>query len=238
MRIWGYVTLAIGILFFVLYVLAQFGGAHLTILPLFVSVFLVAIGWSVAKSGKGLVQSTPAPSDAAAQSAMTMAMPMSPDVAAVIGRQGASSWRLMLYLAGGLAAFFIVMGAIAGVMDKTPGEGGVILAFLAAIGVMSAAMIVGISWLTTGMPLSRDVHGTSYLRTTGPIQVVPIFGGAMLRLADRAFLMKTRTEISELGKLSDGSVDYSPRAHVILAAWDSQGRSVYRAPGYNVERGV
>jgi hypothetical protein len=57
-------------------------------------------------------------------------------------------------------------------------------------------------------------------------------GGMLLRLADRAFLINTRKEAKALETLRQGTVEYSPRGHVIVAAWDSQGRIVYAAPGY------
>jgi hypothetical protein len=236
-RVLGYVSLAIGILFLVLLVLAEFGGAHLSVLPFVVSIFLVSIGASLVKSGKGIVQATPA-SNVESEGHLTVELPMSPEVAAVIDRQSARSWRFLLYLAGGFIVFFIGMGAVLGLADKTPGEIGLFVGLFGSVGVATAIMIVGIGWLTTRGPMSRDLRAPSYLRTTGPIRVVTIWGGATLRLADRAFLMNGKAGISELSKLDAGSVDYTSRGHVILAAWDREGRSVYCAPGYNVKYGA
>jgi len=101
------------------------------------------------------------------------------------------------------------------------------------IGIASALMIYGLSWLTSMKPVRRDLRGTTYLRTTGPVEVVSLGNGAMLRLADRAFLIDQRYGATELGALGWGRVDYSPHGHVILGAWDKDGRSVYCLPGYN-----
>jgi hypothetical protein len=44
--------------------------------------------------------------------------------------------------------------------------------------------------------------------------------------------------MTELSTLGWGRVDYSPHGHVILAAWDNQGRTVYALPGYTVSSGT
>jgi hypothetical protein len=247
MRIWGYILLILGILFLVLFGLAQLGGAHLGILPFIISFILIAAGSRLVTSGKGIIQSKPqtnaqyptAPSVAGqtvapAARASTVEMPLTPEVTALVARQSARSKRTLLYVAGGFLVLFAGMGVAAFALDNTPGEGAMALGYLGGIGLLTAILIYGISWLTTQRPVRRDLRGTTYLRTTGPIEVVPISSGAMLRLADRAFMMNGRAGMKELSKLSRGKVDYTPHGHVILAAWDAEGRSVYSLPGYNV----
>ena len=242
MRIWGYVLLVLGLVFLALFALAQMGGAHLGFLPWFVSLFLVMTGWTFVTSARGLVRHTAAPtiSDAskpvAAVSetpAATVEMPMSPSAAGVIARQADRNLRVPIYVSGGFLAFFILLGAVLAAVDKTPGEGLQFLAWFAAVGVASAVMILGITWLST-RPLVGDKHATFYLRTSGPMQVatMPIGGGAVLRLADRSFVIGSLAEIRALSSIKSGTVEYSPRGHVILAAWDGRGEAVYSAPGY------
>jgi hypothetical protein len=96
-----------------------------------------------------------------------------------------------------------------------------------------AIMIFTIAWLTSLMPVRRDLRSSTILRTTGPVQVVAVVGGAMLRLADRAFLMNGREGMAALSKLEWGTVDHSAHGHVILGAWAKDGRCVYSAPGYD-----
>jgi len=233
-------------LFLILFGFAELGGAHLGILPFIISFMLIAAGSRFLTSGKGILQSKPqtnaqystAPSvpgqtAALASQTSTVEMPLTPEVAALIAHQSTHSKRILLYVAGGFLVLFAGMGVVAFAMDNTPGEGAVALGFLGGIGVLSAILIYGISWLTNQKPVRRDLHGTNYLRTTGPIEVVPISSGAMLRLADRAFMMNGRGGMKELSKLSRGKVDYTPHGHVILAAWDAEGRRVYCLPGYN-----
>jgi hypothetical protein len=246
LRIWGYVILGVGAMFLVLFGLADLGGAHLGVIPYFVSVLLIAIGWNFRTSGKGIVRATPAAHAAAAAEApgsqasapaegfTTVEMPLTPEIALVVAQQNARTQRLLLMVAGGALAFFVVLGALLGLTDKTPGEGQTFFEIFAGIGVACGAMIYGISWLTTLRPVYRDLHGTSYLSTTGPVQVATIFGGATLRLADRAFLMNGNGGMSALSTLGRGRVDYTPHGHVVLGAWDSEGRSVYALPGYRV----
>jgi hypothetical protein len=150
MRVWGTVLLVLGILFLIMFGFAELGGGHVGVIPIFVSGFLIFMGWNLRKSGKGILQSKP-------------------------------------------------------VAERSDAQ-------------------------TSSSPSQR---GASYLRTTGPVEVVSLGNGAMLRLADRAFLIDQRYGATELANLGWGRVDYSPHGHVILGAWDRDGRSVYSLPGYN-----
>jgi len=243
MRIWGTVLVVLGVLFLIMFVLAEFGSAHVGFVPFFVSAFLILMGWNLRKSGRGLLQSkpvgagtpaVPGQSNIAAAEFSTVELPLTPEIAAVITQQSARAKRLLYYVAGGFCVLFILLGAVLGVTDKTPGEGKVFLMIFGSIGIASGLMIYGIWWLTAMKPVRRDLRGTTYLRTTGPVEVVSLGNGAMLRLADRAFLIDQRYGATELGALGWGRVDYSPHGHVILAAWDKDGQSVYCLPGYNV----
>ena len=242
MRIWGWVLLILGILFLVMFVLAEFGGGHVGFVPFFVSAFLILMGWNLKKSGGGILQSKPAEnagagspghSNAPAAEFSTVELPLTPEIAAVIARQSARAKKILLYVAGGFCVLFVGLGIVLGATDKTPGEGKTFLAIFGLIGIASALMIYGLSWLTSMKPVRRDLRGTTYLRTTGPVEVVSLGNGAMLRLADRAFLIDQRYGATELGALGWGRVDYSPHGHVILGAWDKDGNSVYCLPGYN-----
>ena len=245
MRIWGYVLLILGVLFLIMFTLAEFGGAHLGVVPFFVSGFLILMGWNLRNSGKGILQSRPVnhPSGgtlpatgqttAPAPEFSTVELPLTPEIAAMIKRQTSRSQKILLYLVGGFFVFFCGLGAVLGLTDKNHSEAMTFLAIFGSIGVASGILIYGISWLTVLKPVRHDLRGITYLRTTGPIEVVWIASGAMLRLADRAFLIDRRYGGTELAKLSWGRVDYSPHGHVILGAWDRDGRSVYSLPGYN-----
>jgi hypothetical protein len=243
MRIWGTVLLVLGILFLIMFALAEFGGGHIGFIPFFVSAFLILMGWNLRKSGRGILQSKPVENAGAGTPTVagqsntaefsTVELPLTPEIAAVITRQTARAKRLLYYVAGGFCVLFIGLGSVLGITDKTPGQGMDFLLVFGSIGVASGSMIYGIWWLTAMKGVRRDLRGTTYLRTTGPVEVVSLGNGAMLRLADRAFLIDQRYGATELGALGWGRVDYSPHGHVILGAWDKDGRSVYSLPGYN-----
>jgi hypothetical protein len=245
MRIWGTVLVVLGVLFLIMFVLAEFGSAHVGFVPFFVSGFLILMGWNLRKSGRGILQSKPVGHSEAGSPAMpgqpnaptaefsTIELPLTPEVAAVITKQSVRAKKILMYVAGGFCVLFVVLGIVLGATDKTKGEGMTFLVIFGSIGVASSGMIYGLWWLTAMKPVRRDLRGTTYLRTTGPVEVVSLGNGAMLRLADRAFLIDQRYGATELGALGWGRVDYSPHGHVILGAWDKDGRSVYCLPGYN-----
>lgn len=251
MRIWGIILLVIGVLFLILFGLAEAGGAKLGVVPFFVSFFLIFMGWRLRTSGKGILQPNPvasagissvgtAPAQPGAPTApefSTVEIPLTPEVAAVIARQNARIQRTLLYIVAGCLVFFVVAGGILAATDKKPGDARLFLIMFGSIGAASAAAIYGISWLTTQRPVRKDLRGTTYLRTTGPVSVVYISGGGMLRLADRAFLMNGRNGMTELSKLGWGRVDYSPHGHIILGVWDRDGKNVYCSPGYSAGSG-
>jgi hypothetical protein len=253
MRIWGYVLLILGIVFLVLFALAEFGGGHIGFIPFFVAGFLILIGSTLRTSGKGIVQAKPAataehagaatssaPGQPAAPAAQfsTVEMPLTPEIAAVIAAQSARVRRILLYVTLGSVVFFAGLGIVLSAANVAPGQNKFLLLLFGGLGLATAAMIYGISWLTTLKPVRHDLRGTTYLRTTGPVKVVRIASGAMLRLADRAFLFDSRYGMAELSALGWGTIDYSPHGHVILAAWDGQGHSVYSLPGYSVSAGA
>jgi len=246
MRIWGWVLMILGILFLLLMTMAEFGGGHLGFIPFFVSFLLIFMGWRLRTSGKGIVQAKPAaadqpgvaPSATPAQAAApavqfsTVELSLTPDVAAVISTQKARTKRFLLWVVAGILVLFVGLGVGIGATDHTPGEGQTFFLVFAGVGIVSAGLIYGISWLTAQRSVRRDLAGTTYLRTTGPVSVVRMGSGGMLRLADRAFLMDGRYGMTQLSTLGYGTVDYTPHGHVILAAWDRAGRCVYTLPAY------
>jgi hypothetical protein len=237
-RVWGYIILTLGVIFLVLLLLALLGGAHMGVVPFIVILVSISLGWTLVTSGKGLVRTQPAAAGtagavAAPPDVATVELPLTPQIAAAIVRQSASKQRIILYVALGIAVFFVGLGAVFGFTDASQTEGRSFFEVFGGLGVICAIMIYTIAWLTSLMPIRRDLRFSTILRTTGPVQVVPVVGGAMLRLADRAFLMNGREGMAPLSKLVWGTVDHSPHGHVILGAWAKDGRCVYNAPGYD-----
>jgi hypothetical protein len=252
MRICGYVTLVIGILMFILCVVLEFVGPHLGFMPFLYSICIIAIGWRLRSWGKGLLQPKPAATaeyPGAAPSATpdhlaapegefsTVEMPLTPEVAAVITRASARARRILLYIVGGCLVFGVVLGGVLAATDKTPGEGHTFMViFAVALPAAPAAVIYALYWLMQ-RSLRRDLRGMTYLRTTGPVKVVWMGRGTMLRLADRAFPIAAKVG-QALTTLNWVRVDYTLHQHLILGAWDRDGRSVYCLPGYSVGSGT
>lgn len=234
MRIWGYIILIVGILFSILFLLANLHGAHIKVLPFVISLLLIFSGLKLVKSGKGILQ-TESPSMGISKEIYTEKIPMSHEIASVIKKQSARTWKIIRYLAFGYVIFFFALGALIGFSDKKTHDAiGLAVAF-SIPGIMVALITVGAFWLLAARPVRKDLNEKNYLRTKGPIKVIPFLGGAILQLADRAFLINGRNGIKELSTVNEGTIDYSPHSHVIFAAWDKQGHSVYRLEGYNIE---
>ncbi len=236
MRIWGYIVLVLGIIYLILFMMANSTGAHIKALPFLITLFLIYSGVMLIKSGKGILQTrTSANADTKFVSAFTEQIPMSRDVAKVIEQQCAKNYKIIKYLGVGSLIFFLLFGAIIGILDKNLQESIALTIVFGILGIFTALMTVGAFWLINRVPLKKDLSGTNYLRTKGPIELTPFMGGAILRLADRAFLINGKFAIPELIKINEGTVDYSCHAHVILAAWDRNGEMIFCAPGYNTD---
>lgn len=236
MRVWGYIVFFLGIIFIILFLLANFGGAHIQVLPFLIALFLIFAGVKLIKYRKGILESTATESrTGATEEAATKKMPMSREVANAIKKQIARSWKIILYLVSGYVIVFILIGALIGTFDKKPQEAIALALVFGVLGIFTALMTVLAFWLTNGLPVRKDLREKNYLRTQGPIKVIPFLGGAILQLADRAFLINGRNGMKELSKINAGTVDYSPHGHIILAAWDSKGQIIYRTSGYNIE---
>lgn len=111
------------------------------------------------------------------------------------------------------------------------------MAGLTICGIIGLFVILGLdgTWmLKIGGPARRDRRGSTYLRTSGPVQVVDLGqAGHILRLADRAFTPPNSQATAQLAKMGWAIVDHSRHAHVVLAVWDWNGANVYLAEGYH-----
>lgn len=247
MRIFGDLLLALGIIFLILFILAAVGGGDMGYAPFLVAAVLIATGANLRSSGQGLLRARPeaatgTTSAAGAAGAKTpstppefsvVEMPMTPEVAAAVATQGAHYWRDVKRVILFFFAFFVALGIVIDVADKDVTQKHIFLFVFIFIGVATAIMIGGISWLTVQRPVRRDLTSKSYLRATGPLRIVDISGGAILRLADRSFIVNGNGGVAQLRDLDWGTVDYSSSGHVILGAWDNTGKSVYRLAGYS-----
>jgi len=246
LKIGGWILFVLGILFLLLFAMAAMGGGGMPAIAWIVAGGLALGGWRMKSAARGIAPPAPAaaaPSGAgatagaprAAPAGPTVEMPLTPEAAAVIGAARSRSLRVTLVIVGIGLVFFIGLGVIIdSAMSSSPPSPGAFkaLPLMAIMAAFFGAMVFGIWLLQNGLPMARDLRSPTYLRTSGPVQLLSMWGGWMVRLADRAFLMKGRTGARELRGVGWAVIDYSPRAHVILAVFDRSGRQVYAAPGY------
>ena len=245
MRILGTTFLVMGVLCALLFIVFAFTG-DANWAAFFIPLVLIVSGLRIRRTATGILQQTPsargpgAASGAfdAAQAAgtPTIELPMTPDGIAAVSRQLARSQKWMWWLVGGALVLFIGMGVVFGISGEGADDRRQMIAIFGGMGLASAAFIGAIVWFSTLGPMRRDLVSPTYFRTTGPVQLVYIRNGHMLRLADRAFMLRTRDGVKELRALGSGIVDHTPHAHVILAAWNAEGAQVFALKGYTPDR--
>ncbi len=238
MRIFGIVLLVIGILLMCLFPILIFT-SDMSAAALFFPLLLISMGWRFSRWGRGIVRDAPSSSPPAAQgtgaaqapAVGTVEIPMSPQATDVIVRQCAQAKKMVWWIAGGALVLFIGLGALFVNSGSTDPDAHNMIYVFGGMGFALAFLVGGFQWLLIIRPIQNDLAATTYLRTTGPIQLVFIRNGYMLRLADRSFLLKSKDGVNQLKTIDWGTVDHSQQGHVLLAAWDRQGNSVYIAPG-------
>jgi hypothetical protein len=240
MRIAGNIFLVLGILMFIAFAIIV-STSDMSAGALVIPVLVILMGIQFRRAGSGILRDAPSSTSApgtgssAAVSAETPAgtveIPMTPEVNAAIAREysRAKKWHWILIVAP--LVLFFALGLALGTSGDNPEEKRQYFVIFAGLGVFLAALFGLILWLWLVRPVAADLGATSFLRTTGPVELVYIRNGYVLRLADRAFILRGRECVKPLKALGWGTVDHSPRGHVVLAAWDRQGNSVFVAPG-------
>ncbi len=232
MRILGLGIMVVGIISGLLLLLARLGGGQVSATAFIVVALMVGGGWRLRAYGKGLTprqpsapgsqrgfQSTPA------QQAASVELPYTKAMSDVLSRKMKHSRRVTAILIASGMSFFLLVGAVLDFATQ-PASGFRALPFLAAAGLVFG-LIVGVIWLLTGdRPIRRDLRESTYRRTSGPVQLVAVYGGWMLRLADRAFLVDARPA-KTLRNVSWAVVDHSRHAHLIFEVKDHSGQRIY-----------
>jgi len=245
MRIFGYVLLFVGIVFELLLVLARLGGGKVSPTAFAVVAILILSSWRLRAYGRPIAKRGPSsdpstvakPGPGPELASPTTKLPFTPAVSAVVAQEIARSRRIMvIMILGGMSLVLLLAGSI-GLAVSSP------LEFLAGGSFFSLALglFVGGIWILAGArPLRRDLRESTYLRASGPVQLVCVFGGAhLLRLADRAFIpsgCRPMALAAAFRHLTWATVDYSNHSHLIFEVRDHSGRSVYRCAGFELVR--
>lgn len=101
---------------------------------------------------------------------------------------------------------------------------------MAGVGLSTGIIITALAVLCGERPLHRDMREPTYLRTAGPVELVGLKFGHILRLSDRAIPMD-RKPARAVRNLNWATVDYSRHAKLVLAVWDRAGNPVYQFSG-------
>jgi hypothetical protein len=234
MRTIGLVIMIVGIFFEILLLLALLGGGTDLTLGLLVGAGVIAIGWKFRKYGEGIRQPEPtsAAGDVCAEApplqSPTVELPVTPEISAAFIRQ-VTRWRRItgIIIACGLA-FSLVPAVGIYLAGSFPSSPTLFPIVLAATGLFFGLVVGGIHLFQRELPVRRDLREATFLRTSGPAQVVSVFGGSLLRLADRAFLADP-PPAKVLRNFTEATVDYTRHAHVIFEVRDPAGHVVYSA---------
>jgi hypothetical protein len=234
-RIFGLVLMIVGIAFEILFILALIGGGKDLALGLVVAAGLIAMGWKFRTYGKGIVQqehssatTDVSPTTPPLQSP-TVELPLTQALSAAFIRQVARWRRITAIIIACFTAFFLILavGVYLALPPNTSPKPFLIV--VPAVCLFFALSVGGLHVFQRELPARRDLRESIYLRTIGPVQVISMYGGSLLRLADRAFLANSRPAVKVLRDLTWATVDYTRHAHVIFEIRDQAGHLVYSA---------
>src|ERR1039457_2652063 len=236
MRILGWVLIGLGIGGASLALFGPRGGSFSAVRALTVGLILVGTGWTLRARGPGVKPKVPYAGLGTALEQLapdasegTFDIPVTPEVSAIVARDGARQTRGLAIAVAGAIGFGQLLGLVL-YLWNSPREFWVYL-LGAGIGALSALMI-GIVGVVIGALARRDRRELTYLRTTGPIRLDSIQGGFILRLAERSFTVDSKRVAPALRDLDWASIDYSRHAHVVLAVRNQAGVDVYCVDGY------
>jgi hypothetical protein len=166
----------------------------------------------------------------------TVELPFTPGVADLLRETAKKSGRAMATVMGVFLVVFVVVGIAERQSDQPSGPHVIGTFTLMLLMFVSCGLLVGSLWFFfSGLPVWRDIKGNTYLRTRGPIQVVTMSKGILLRLSDKAFSLGEGPANAYLRSVNWAVVDYSKHVHLILGVWDSNGKNLYLAERYAPE---
>ncbi len=232
MRIFGLVLMIVGIAFEILLLMALLGGGKDLVLGFLVGAGLIAMGWQFRTHGKGIRQQEPTSatsevsSEALPPQSPTVELPLTPAISTTLRRQVARWRRVTAIIIVCGVAFFLVLAVGMYLAISSPTSPKLFPFLVAAPGLLFGLIVAGIHVFQRERPVRKDFRESTYLRTSGPVQVISVYGGWLLRLADRAFLADP-APAKVLCNLTWATVDYSRHAHVIFEIRDQAGHVVY-----------
>ena len=193
MRVAGWILFLFGAFFSVLFVVKVFQG-DFPVRGLVYGLILMVTGWRLIAYGKGIseLNSSAAVSIASAEASPTIELPLTASVANAIRVLMKKSLRDSFLVFAVTAGAPLLIMAVILFFDQSAlaSPNRAYLAIPVAIFGGAGLLFGGVVLLTSWLPLRRDLRETTYFITSGPIQIVAVMNGNLLRLADRAFLVR------------------------------------------------
>jgi hypothetical protein len=233
MRILGYIVLTIGVALEVLVLVGELAEKTFNLTVSTRGIPFIAIGaYLVMLYGKGIGQRRKVAARVAGASVQpltesqdpTLELPATAAISELISQHLRRTSKVLLMIAIGMAGFFTLVGAGIGLTDGSPDGSKLFFAF-SCIGLCIGLTVGGIGSLYSRR-LQRDVRESTYLRTSGPVELWTYGSSYMLRLADRAFTVD-RAPANALRNVRWATVDHTRNAHLVLSVWDGLGNAVY-----------
>jgi hypothetical protein len=236
MRKFGYALLVTGIVVEVLMLMITFGTTDsVSHVSLGYGLYMIIGGWQLIKHGKGIgPQQKKSASNQQCDISLAPAedssreVPITSEISELIQRrmQRSRKVRLIITLSAGLfGAGFVVATALAAGASNPP----IIMLYALGAGLLLGS-IIGAAMSFDGVRLRRDSHELTYLRSSGPVKLVKMKFGYILRLADRALFVDPK-QSKPLRNLDWATIDYSRNAKLIFSVWDRSGKLIYRLAG-------
>ncbi len=221
MRVLGWISFALGVLFVVPGLILLVGGDDLSrrvtgAVMLLGSARLIVVGRALA----GIRRTKRA-------SSASVAVPVTPVLVALIGEILARERRTVVRTIGiGVAAWLVLAtGASLTMSHPSAAVGFVVTSSVIALAVGG---VVGGLWLALAeRPVRRDLRESTCLRASGALRL----RGRTLHIPGESFVVP-RPVATALAGVDRGTVDYTRHARVVLEVRDGGGTPVYRLPGY------
>jgi hypothetical protein len=234
MRIFGWILFLFGAIFSLLFVVRVFEG-DFPLRGLVYGLILMATGWRLKTYGKGIAEpgTSVAATNATAEASPTKELPLTASAVNAIRASMRKSLRDSFLVFAFTAGLPLLITAVALYFnsDVLSSPNRRYLAIPVAIIGGAGLLFGGIVFTTSWLPLRRDLRESIYLTTAGPIEIVTFTNSSLLRLVDRAFLVK-KDAAKQLAGLGWATVHHTKHAHLILGAWKQSGTSVLLAEEY------
>lgn len=232
MRWVGWTLLIAGVVLAVLLGLSLADGGRVSAEGWF-AVFIATSYGAALRKAKPRQRRTKAADGSAVANDGTVEVPLTPPLREALRGDLTKTRRRLVMVYAGIAATFIAFGVwLQFDVPRNPGVAPPASIFSGPAALMTAiclgvGVVLLLVWLPTERRVARDLRETTYLRTTGPVQLVPILSAYQLSIGDQRFIIPSPVA-SVLRTLSWATVDYTRHHHAVLTVAKKDGTVVFQ----------